>query len=149
MTDPYDAVIGVFTAVCRRYEQVGFLNLSDPEKAIFCTWQFVSDVNNGGFRQYLVNPAGEFAAETASALEAIGMPRAAALLRRALAAFPDHSVPTDNDARVRAIRALPRDRDRQFDALTEEFYASPEDPYALQWDYIVRYRGELPEPSGR
>jgi len=147
--DPYEGVIKVFTAVWDRYEELGFTDLSEPEQIIFCTWQFVCDVNNGGFRQYLINPAGEFAAEGVAALEAVGMPRAAALLRRALAVVPNQKVPKPHETRSRAIGSLPAAiNEGYFQQLTDEFFASPEDPYALQWDYITRHRLKFPKSVG-
>ena len=150
MTDPYDGVVGVFTAICRRIEQVGFSTLTEPEKVIFCAWQFVCEVNNGGVRQYFANSSGEFAAETVSALEEVGMPRAAGILRRAVATFADHKVPRDHDVRFRSLKAMPvAIRDEMIHALTCDFFASPEDPYQLQWDYITRHSQDLPAPCPR
>lgn len=150
MTDPYDGVIGVFTSIWSRFEKVGFSGLTEPEKVIFCTWQFVCEVNNGGIRQYFANPSGGLAGETVSALEQVGMPRAAGILRRAITAFADHTVPRDHDMRYRSLKAMPAVvGDEMFDALTSEFFASPEDPYELQWDYISRHSQELPAPSPR
>jgi uncharacterized protein DUF4375 len=150
VTDPYDGVIGVFTAIWSRFEKVGFSELTEPEKVIFCAWQFVCEVNNGGIRQYFANPSGEFAAETVFALEEVGMPRAAGILRRAIATFADHRVPKDHDVRFRSLKAMPvAVRDEMFDALTSGFFASPEDPYALQWDYITRHSQDLPAPCHR
>ena len=82
--DPdYDLVINMYTAIWQRFEKVGFDELAEPERVIFCTWQFVCEVNNGGFHQFFLNPSGEFAGETVSALEKVQMPYAASLLSRA------------------------------------------------------------------
>jgi len=143
--DPdYDSVINAFSRIWRRHEKLGFENLTEPEKVIFCTWQFVCEVNNGGFHQYFSNPSGEFAAENVAALEKVEMIHAASLLRRALAAFPDNTPAKDHELRYEQLRSMPDSVQRElFDELTAAFFASTEDPYALQADYIARNRNEF------
>ncbi len=95
---------------------------------MFLAWQFVAEVNNGGFHQFLTNPSGEHAAETPVALQDVGMPHAASLLMRALAAGSP-LWPRWNEA---------------LDALGDEFFSSPEDPYELIANYARRHSRELP-----
>src|SRR4051794_18806107 len=100
--DPdYDLAIEAYTATWPRYENLGFGNLTEQERTIFWTWQFVCEVNNGGIHQFFFNPSGEFAVETVGALEDVQMPYAASLLRRALAAFPDP--PKDHRTRAEKL----------------------------------------------
>lgn len=128
--DPeYDLVIQTFSAICPRYEKLGFEQLAEPERVIFCTWQFVCEVNNGGFHQFLKNPSGVFAEEAVLALEKVEMPFAASLLRRALAAFP--GTPGDFDL---------------LNELTEAFFDSAEDAYELQATYVRRHRDGFHQP---
>ena len=131
--DPdYDLAINTYTAIWPRYERVGLDGLTPQECAVFLTWQFVGEVNNGGFRQFLSNPSGEHAAQTLSALEQVGMPHAASLLRRALAAGGPLWIPYSEALNV----------------LTDEFFGSPENPYELLGNYVRRHSQELPPPHG-
>src|SRR5262245_47964956 len=105
--DPYEAVIRTYSAIWPRYMALGFDGLTGAEKTLFCAWQFVCEVNNGGFRQFFANPSGEFATETVPALETVSMPHAASLLRMALAAFPNEVPAKDRGLRWEEVRALP------------------------------------------
>jgi hypothetical protein len=139
MDPDYDLVILTFTDIWPQYEALGFDKLTELERVIFCTWQFVCEVNNGGFHQFFVNPSGAFAVETAPALEKVQMPFAASLLRRALAAFPNPA--KDHDIRYRQVWSLPTSiQGDLFNELTGAFFDSLEHPYALQAEYIKRNR---------
>jgi hypothetical protein len=126
--DPdYDLAIGTYSVIWPRYERAGLNGLTRPECALFLAWQFVSEVNNGGFRQFLSNPSGAHAAETPAALEEVGMPQAASLLRRALAAGGPPWSPYSEF----------------LIALSDEFFSSPENPYQLLASYVRRRKGEF------
>jgi hypothetical protein len=128
----YDLAIDAYTAIWSRYERAGLDGLTPPERAILLAWQFVGEVNNGGFRQFLSSPAGAYAAESPAALEEVGMPYASSLVRQALAldgppGFPDPEA---------------------LNALTDEFFGSPENPYELIASYVRRYIQELQSATG-
>jgi len=129
--DPgYDLVIGTYTAIWPRYERAGLSGLTRPECAVFLAWQFVCEVNNGGFRQFLSNPSGAYAAETPAVLKEVSMPHADSLLMRALAAGgPPWSSCSE-----------------ALDALSDEFFGSSENPYELLASYVRRNSHELPAP---
>jgi hypothetical protein len=132
-TDPdYDLSIGTYTAIWPRYERDGLNGLTRSERAVFLAWPFVCEVNNGGFHQFLCNPSGLHAAETPVALDEVGMPHAATLLRRAMA--------TGGPPWLPCSEAL--------NALTDEFFGSSENPYELLASYVRRYSQELPSPAG-
>ena len=142
--DPdYDLVVEAYSAIWPRYERHGFAGLNDQERTIFCTWQFVCEVNNGGVHQFFFNPSGEFAKETVEALEKVEMPYAASLLKRALEAFPNLA----KDHRTRAEQLLSLSECVQkdlFNELTGAFFDSPEDPYVLQAAYVRRNLASFP-----
>jgi hypothetical protein len=142
--DPdYDLAIETYSAVWPRYEKFGFDNLTEHERTIFCTWQFVCEVNNGGIHQFFFNPSGEFARETVGALEKVQMPYAASLLRKALAAFPEPA--RDHRTRAQQLQSLSASvQDDLFNDLTGNFFDSSEDAYVLQAEYIRRNRGCFP-----
>lgn len=149
MDPDYDLVINTFTGIWPRYEELGFEGLTGPEQVIFCTWQFVCEVNNGGFHQYFRNPSGTFAAETSAALKRVQMPHASSLLQQALAAFPNNTAARDNDCRQREIRSLPQSvQHNLFDDLTSSFIDSAENPYRLQAVYIDHNTNKFVGSSG-
>lgn len=142
--DPdYDLAIATFSAIWPRYEKLGFENLTEQERTIFCTWQFVCEVNNGGIHQFFFNPSGKFARETVPALENVQMPYAASLLTRALTAFPDPA--KDHRTRARQLESLPKSvQDELFNELTGQFFDSAENAYVLQADYVRENPGCFP-----
>lgn len=134
--DPdYDVAIDAYSEVYSAYDKRGFDQLTERERTIFCVWQFVGEVNNGGFRQFLSNPSGEFTSETLEALERIRMPFAASLLKRALMYLPP--LAKDHGTRLQQVHSLASEI--QVDLLNEltgNFFNSTEYPYALLAEYV-------------
>ncbi len=126
--DPdYDLAIGTYTTIWPLYERSGLSGLTRAERALFLAWQFVGEVNNGGFRQFLSNPSGAHAVETSGALVEVDMTHAASLLTRAMeAGDPPWSF-----------------WGAALDALSDEFFGSSEDPYFLLASYIRRHSREF------
>ena len=60
---------------------------------------FEEEVANGGISQFLSNSSGDMAEETVLALEKIGEPKTATMLREVLRRFPNSVVPKNRDAR--------------------------------------------------
>ena len=76
--DPAERMVLLFEQVQRRLGAVGFDGLSATEVLVFCTWDFVNEVDNGGFDQFFANSSGDRAEETLAALRAIGATSSAA-----------------------------------------------------------------------
>jgi len=121
LLDPdYDLVIGAYSSIWPRYERSGLGGLTRSERAVFLAWRFLCEVNNGGFRQFLSNPSGAHAEDTAAVLDETGMPHTAALLRRVLSTGgPPWSSLSD-----------------ALDDLTDEFFRSAENPYLIIAQYV-------------
>ena len=66
------------------FGRVAFAEQSTPQKVFSSIWAVESEVNNGGFAQYLSNESGETATFVIEALNTIGAPRTADICRRAL-----------------------------------------------------------------
>lgn len=73
---------------------------------------FEGEVAGGGVAQFLSNSSGDMAEETVLALEKIGEPKTATMLREVLRRFPNSVVPKNRDAR--------NDLMEQFDEKVEE-----------------------------
>jgi hypothetical protein len=59
-------------------------SLSSEFQAFYFSWLVEAEVLNGGFNQYFWNSSSEFAEQTPAALEVIGDPKAAEIMREAL-----------------------------------------------------------------
>ena len=73
---------------------------------------FEGEVANGGISQFLSNSSGDMAEETVLAIEKIGEPETATMLREVLQCFPNSIVPKNRDARNNLME--------QFDEKVEE-----------------------------
>ena len=127
-----------------RVESDGLESLTEPERVLFSVWGAVGQIENGGFDQFFYNSSGSFAREAASGLEAIGAIEKAAVVKRALALFPDSLPPRDRDERIAVLDSISETGDEDvFDSLNEEFYAIPENVDALLAAYIESHDGEI------
>lgn len=83
------------------------------------------EVNNGGFHQFFYNSAGDNTMETIQALETVGAPVMAGIVRRAAAMFPGNAPPRDRFNRQNVLLEKFPDA-TAFEELDDEFYAYPE-----------------------
>lgn len=113
--------------------------LTPAERVFVCIWQLEAEVNNGGFYQYYSNSAGDLAADTPAALEAIGAMQTAVIVKGANGLFPG-GPPEDRDARCDMLDALDDNLFEQFDTA---FLRYDENLSQLLYDFVQRNRGEL------
>ncbi len=104
-----------------RAESRGFEALDERDRTLFCVWLFCGEVDSGGFEQFFHDDAGQWAEETARALERIGADDAAALLREGMALFPRGRVPRDADDRNEVIEDLAPEARRALADLDDRF----------------------------
>ena len=126
-----------------RYDRDGFAALTPAEQVAHCVLLLESEVNNGGLDQFFWNSSGDTWRETIAALEAIGAPKFADIVRRAVAAFPGGEPPADRDARCDAMRGLPEAVSQAWFDLDGEFLDYPENLAALLRAYAKAHRAEF------
>jgi hypothetical protein len=112
----------------------------DPHEVVDLVIDLEDEVNNGGFHQYFNNSSGDKTAETIEALEAMGAPIVADILRRAAFKFPGHMPPNDRTQRLEVLWSnFPRAT--EFKELDTQFFAYPEDLSGL----IAAYKRRFPD----
>ena len=132
------------TQLFSRVESDGFESLTEAERIVFSVWGAAGQIENGGFDQFFYNSSGDFALEAASALEAIGAIRKAAVLKRAFALFPGGRPPRDRNERIKVLDDISGAADEDaFDALNQEFYAAPENTDLLLAAYVESHDAEI------
>lgn len=109
---------------------------TEPQKVLWLVFVLSAEVKNGGFTQYFMNASGDHANETMNALLAIGAPYHAAILSRALAAWPDQRVPTHTQEREKLFFQIEQAADSIWDNCTKELYKSEENLGSLLLKYI-------------
>jgi hypothetical protein len=91
---------------------------------LFAAHWLHSEVCNGGFHQFFLNPTGVLAPEAQAACTALGLSEVATLVGRAMAFFGT-AYPRTQDVRVRALEAIPGKTEQEwnpFCSLDAEFY---------------------------
>ena len=108
-----------------------------------------SEIENGGLDQFFVNDTGVLAPEAVRGFQAIGMPRAAAVLEEAMARLSS-DYPRDSDERSVVLQRLGSDDDDDdnwtspFDDLDDRFYDHLESENGGVWTAADRYAAQFP-----
>lgn len=114
--------------------------LSPAEKAVYVVDTFQSEVNNGGFSQYLYNGSGALAGELLASLTAIGADCAAAIYRDVLSLLPPE-LPADEFLRNELLdEVITADISAAMSAADDRFYTYPDDLEALLYRFIMNHK---------
>ena len=142
-TDDTAFAIDMSDLVFARWEQAGFAGLSQAEQTVYCLDALEREVNNGGFDQFFFNSSGDTAMETIAALERLGAKHTAALVRRAVAVFPDGQPVADRDAREKQMATLPDSARELWSKLDDEFYEYRDNLAVLERAYVQAHRADF------
>ena len=125
-TDPVVDQGGLQRAVDLAFARLaceGYDALTPAQRVLVCVWAACGEIDNGGFDQFFYNASGDWALDTEAAFRAIGADAAAAVIRAAVAVFPDGGPSLDHVARNRQLDGLSSesqarlsDLDRRFDS---------------------------------
>lgn len=114
--------------------------LSPEEKAVYAVDSFQSEVNNGGFSQYLYNGSGALAGELLASLAAIGADCTAEIYRDVLSLLPPE-LPTDELLRNELLdEAITADISAVMSAADDRFYICPDDLEELLYRFIMNHK---------
>ncbi|HEX7186059.1 MAG TPA: DUF4375 domain-containing protein [Thermoanaerobaculia bacterium] len=130
----FDYVLDVISPWIDKYIDRGPGSLSSRELIGVAVWMLDVEVNNGGFLQYYSNSRGCLAEQTVGALEIIGAPDTAALLRAANKEIPFFPLPEDRDDRFALLDQVAEQA--RFAALETEYYLEREDRIHLLAQYL-------------
>jgi len=106
-----------------------FEQISVSQQNLLASHWCKSEVCNGGFHQFFMNPTGLLSPEAADAFSNIGLPETAAIVRQAMAFFGPE-FPRDQHVRQAALEAVKGESRAQWDpffSLDDRFYASLDD----------------------
>lgn len=128
MSAKSDSTSRAIDFVFDRLEDVGFHSLNIDQQRLICVWAACGEINNGGIWQFFFNSSGDWSTHTPAALEVFDAPELAAIIRSALAAFPDNMPSTDLNKRRQEIDALPDELLATWDDLSTRFDTTSMDP---------------------
>ncbi len=114
--------------------------LSPEEKAVYVVDSFQSEVNNGGFSQYLYNGSGALAGELLASLTAIGADCTAEIYRDVLSLLPPE-LPADELLRNELLdEVITADISAVMSAADDRFYTYPDDLEELLYRFIMNHK---------
>lgn len=145
-TDDTSFAIELSNLVFYREAALGFAHLSEAEQVAFMVDALEREVNNGGFAQFFSNSSGDHALQAPAALRAIGAPKMAGIVARALAVFGPDGPSPDRDVRHEQLDRLEGSGDETWSACDAEFCEYPEDLAALLRRFVTSRRHEFGPP---
>jgi hypothetical protein len=96
--------------------------LTPGQRALYALHWTRSEVENGGFHQYLRNPTGMLANDALRGADLIGATEFAAVLRDLGSLFPHAEVPDDQLDRIAFLEGLSNEQLAELEGLDERFY---------------------------
>jgi hypothetical protein len=114
------------------------VKLSDCEKNIVYIEELEREVNNGGFKQFFYNSAGDYTFEIINALKLIGSKIFLGLLEKAIKEFPESNVTKDRDKRQEILGNIEEKANIVWEELDNQFFKYEENIYKLLIDYIMK-----------
>ncbi len=108
----------------------------ETDRIPFAISWLLTEVNNGGFDQYLHNGTGAIAADTLIQLGKIGATKTAELLREVLSLFPNSEPSRDMTTRRTQLEGFNVEQQERLSELDDLFYALEEDINALAVKYL-------------
>lgn len=144
ITDPSDFLIGMQGWVCRKCAYGDQMEaLSPAERILYVNFLLESEVNNGGFAQFLYNSSGDFTGEVVSSLRAIGAHRTADIYARAISAL-GIAMPENWEEREALLDTCLSD---EISAVLEEcdglFFAGADDLVTANIQFIQAHREDF------
>lgn len=126
--DDSDPMMDVWGACLRKCKRNGLESLTELERVFFLGADFYFQVATHGIDNYYRNPSGDYSVETVWALEQLGAPDAASVLRCCNALFPNGSPTSDQSDRCDLVKGL---RD------AGQFPVVAYDPGAPEWGDVI------------
>lgn len=137
--------------ICDEEQTRGFAGLSHADQVFHCIWILETELNNGGFSQYMFNSTGDRALAAVNALREVGANDLAAVCESFFALLPDGAPEADQDARQAQLdEAAERMGEDAFEIACEtleaRFYAGEDDLHRQLVAYMTataRRRGDI------
>lgn len=100
-------------------EETTLDGLTLPASTIYLVGICEGQVVKGGFRRFLIDPSGDFTADTLQVLREVGAHVCVELLEKALAVFPEGVAPRSREERSMLLNQADLDDPHFFDAFDE------------------------------
>jgi hypothetical protein len=127
------------------FGKVDFADQNEAQRVFTAIWHLESEVNNGGFDQFLRNIDSEVIAHAPVALREIGAATCAGIVESALRSI--EPLPGTKPGRYEALDLLDETARACLEALDQEFFAYPDDLTELLYAFVMQhpdYFGQVP-----
>jgi hypothetical protein len=141
--DPTQFAIALSDHVYGREGPEGISGLTEAEQTVYCIDGLEREVNNGGFAQFFLNSAGDYARETVAALRRVGAHHTAQLLERAMAPFGAAGPSAGPEERAAQLARIGKTADSLWRELDDAFYAYKDDLTGLLRSYVRGKRDQF------
>lgn len=122
---------------------VDFASQDVAQKTFSAIWELESQVNNGGFDQYLRNSDSEIIAYAPVALQQIGAHACAEIVKTAIATISP--IPAENDTRIDVLDAALKADEEILEELDSQFYSYPDNLTELLYAFVAKNPSEFGE----
>jgi hypothetical protein len=122
-------------------QRIGLAHLAPAERVVVLVSRANFEIELGGLSGFFYNSAGNYAAETVPALEAVGAEHASAALGAAIALFPGGSSPPDREQRYAAKQPV----SESLAKLDRQFCSDEPDVFSRLCSFIESHAAELLE----
>lgn len=138
VADETDSFLQITDVIYDKESEVGYENLTDAEKTVFCIDHLLREMENGGFSQFFNHESGALAEDTLESLERIKAKETYSVLNRMLDFFADRYVPADEDERIELFDHIESEHADEISELDDRFYDSGENLVALTLLFVQK-----------
>lgn len=121
------------------FGKVDFEEQSEEQKVFSAIWELESQVNNGGFLQYLENGRTAPVNFVPTALKLIGASQCARIVERVIHVVSSGPFPTDPQEAETLVAGLSDDTKEELDSLSSEFFDYPDDLTELLFAFVSKH----------
>ncbi len=137
--DSYEAFCVLAEWITPRREDEPEMGLSRPELNFYLFSTYDAEVRRNGHLWFFLNPYGDHASRTLTALEEMGLDVPRGVLSEACSAFPGSRVPASQDERKKVIWTLPYEETRALWNRLDRAYFGDSDRQRADLEKVMAY----------
>ena len=138
VADETDAFLQITDVIFDKEADLGYSNLSDAEKSVYCIDSLSREMENGGFGQLFRHDSGALIHDMLEALEKIRAKNTHAVVQQIVDYFPNSIVPADEDERIEAFDLFALDLVDEIAECDDRFHDAGENLVELTLKFVAK-----------
>lgn len=138
VADETDAFLQITDVIFDKEADLGYSDLSDAEKSVYCIDSLSREMENGGFGQLFHHDSGALIHDMLEALEKIRAKNTHAVVQQIVDYFPNSIVPTDEDERIEAFDLFALDLVDEIAECDDRFHDAGENLVELTLKFVAK-----------